>query len=115
MPVQIDYEWARATLDKIFALAVNALRTVSQPSVSEDVDAAVRIIFASRTQAYREVLLGSALAHLANRSVDIRSPYANQGDYAYNGRTLDEKVINPFFHENRIPSTKGPFLSVFRG
>src|SRR5438270_873580 len=114
MPIQIDYEWARAILDNMFLSAVNDLRSGFHPSVPEDVDAAVQIVFASRTQAYREVLLGSALARLADRSIDIRSPYAKQGEYAYNGRTLDEKVINPFFHENRIPSTKQPFLSVFR-
>jgi hypothetical protein len=38
----------------------------------------------------------------------------NQGDDAYNGRTLDEKVVNPFLHERRIPSSKGPFLAAFR-
>lgn len=45
---------------------------------------------------------------------NIRLPYVNQGPYAFNGRTLDEKVVNPFFQEHRIPSSGGPYLAMFR-
>jgi len=38
----------------------------------------------------------------------------NQGDNAYNGRTLDERVVNPFLKDNSIPSSKNPFLSALR-
>jgi hypothetical protein len=27
---------------------------------------------------------------------------------------MDERVVNPFLHDHRIPSSRGPFLSVFR-
>jgi hypothetical protein len=27
---------------------------------------------------------------------------------------LDERVVNPFFHDKRIPSSRGPYLSTFR-
>jgi hypothetical protein len=45
---------------------------------------------------------------------NLRKPYANQGDDAYNGRTLDERVVNPFLHEHTVPSSRAPFLSAFR-
>lgn len=38
----------------------------------------------------------------------------DQGPNAFSGRSLDERVINPFLQANRIPSSKGPYLSVFR-
>jgi hypothetical protein len=71
-------------------------------------------LFESKTQAYREVLLGCILARSLHPKVDIRLPYVQQGERAYSGRTLDEKVVNPFLHRAKIPSSKGPFLSVFR-
>ena len=40
--------------------------------------------------------------------------YVNQGENAYNGRTLDETVVNPFLQSAEIPASRGPFLSVFR-
>ncbi|MEK7795523.1 MAG: restriction endonuclease, SacI family, partial [Candidatus Hydrogenedentota bacterium] len=57
---------------------------------------------------------GCILARLANTNVDVRLPYVNQGDDAYNGRTLDERVVNTSLRSRKIPCTKGPFLSVFR-
>jgi hypothetical protein len=36
------------------------------------------------------------------------------GEGSFNGRTLDETVINPFFHEQLIPCSKGPYLATFR-
>ncbi|MGH9729378.1 MAG: restriction endonuclease, SacI family [Candidatus Acidiferrales bacterium] len=59
-------------------------------------------------------MLGCVLVRLTDRSIDIHKPYVNLGKGAYNGRSLDEKVINPFLHEKRIPSSRGPFLAVFR-
>lgn len=38
----------------------------------------------------------------------------NQGTNAFNGRTLDEKVVNPFLQEKSIPCSKGPYLSALR-
>jgi hypothetical protein len=84
------------------------------PQVSRVLEESYNLLFESKTQAYREVLLGCILARLVNREVDIRLPYVQQGERAYSGRTLDEKIINPFLHRAKIPSSKGPFLSVFR-
>jgi len=48
-------------------------------------------------------LIGCALARLHDDEIDITKPYMNQGDDAFNGRTLDERVVNPFLQENEIP------------
>ena len=71
-------------------------------------------MFASSTQSYREVLVGCCLARLIDRSINIRHPYVNQGEDAFNGRTLDERVVNPFLQERMIPCSKGPYLASFR-
>ncbi len=86
----------------------------SPVAVPDVLSAATARLIASNTQAYREVLIGCALARLLDDHIDIRHPYVNQGENAYNGRTLDEQVVNPFLHEHEVPSSKGPFLSVFR-
>jgi hypothetical protein len=36
------------------------------------------------------------------------------GDKAFSGRSLDEKVVNPFLREKKIPCSRGSYLSVFR-
>ncbi len=82
--------------------------------MSEDVETPMGVIFDSKTNAYRETLLGCALAHLQDREINIRLPYVNQGPNAFNGRTLDEQVVNPFLQRNRIPCSKGPYLAKFR-
>ena len=71
-------------------------------------------LFSSTTQAFREVLLGCLLARISDKTINIRKPYVSQGSDAFNGRTLDERVVNPVLQQRRIPSSKGPFLSVFR-
>ncbi len=78
---------------------------------STDFDA----IFNSATQAYREVLIGCLLARHQDQSINLRQPYVNLGEHAFNGRTSDERVINPFLYEKRIPNSCGPYLSVFAG
>jgi hypothetical protein len=74
----------------------------------------LNIIFESRTQSYREALLGCALIHLINTDINIRLPYIKHGDGSFNGRTLDEQVVNPFLQEQLIPCSKGPYLATFR-
>src|SRR5215469_4332713 len=109
----IDYEAVRRLLEAEFVKVETDYLDGREPQAPErptDFDT----VFRSRTQAYREVLLGCVLARLNDRSIDIHKPYVNLGKDAYNGRTLDEKVVNPFLHEKRIPSSHGPFLAVFR-
>jgi hypothetical protein len=110
----IDYSVARELLEEILALAESDLLSGSVPEIPTEVHDFCKITFESRTQAYRETLLGCAIARFQDRDIDIRKPYMNQGPKAFNGRTLDEQVVNPFLHDKRIPSSRGPYLGVFR-
>jgi hypothetical protein len=72
------------------------------------------IVFASKTQAYREALLGSVLARLQRRDADLRLPYIKHGPTGYNAREIDQSVVNPFLKRKQIPSSTNPFLSSLR-
>lgn len=110
----IDYEAAKQLLSETFTQAENDLLRRSAPEISEDLRKACGELFQSATQAFREVLLGCTIARIQDRKINIRQPYVDQGPKAFSGRSLDERVINPFLHEKRIPSSRGPYLSVFR-
>lgn len=110
----LNYADASALLADVFADAERDFSANTPPVVPAAIISATERLLASTTQAYREVLIGCALARLLDEQIDVRLPYVNQGDAAYNGRTLDEQVVNPFLHEHEVPSSKGPFLSVFR-
>lgn len=110
----IDYNNSKSLLEsefaKVEAESLQGTYQQAEPSLIPHLD----LIFHSKTQAYREVLLGCVIARLQDKTINIRKPYVKQGYDAYNGRTLDERVINPFLQDKRIPCSKGPFLSVFR-
>lgn len=110
----IDYDAARGLLLSTLAKAESEFLEGSVPVVPDAIVGACQIIFESSTQAFREVLLGCVLARIQDQKINIRKPYVKQGRNAFNGRTLDERVVNPFLHDKRIPSSKGPYLSTFR-
>lgn len=110
----INYDDAKTKLDYLFNKAEERFRENPEPVGSEDAISAAKALFASSVQSYREALLGCCLARIMDESIDIRLPYMNQGEGSYNGRTLDERVINPFLHSHEIPASKGPFLASFR-
>ncbi|GAC1633499.1 MAG: hypothetical protein NVS9B14_08350 [Candidatus Acidiferrum sp.] len=111
----IDYDAARKLLDQEFEHVEKEVLEGREPSApSSKLLKHFDAVFGSSTQAFREVLLGCLLARLSDSKIDVTKPYVNQGDDSYNGRTLDERVVNPFLHEKRIPSSKGPFLAAFR-
>ncbi len=111
----IDYDSARDDLQAAFDAAQTRLLSKSVPvSPPQRISDAISVVFASRTQAFREVLLGCVLARIQDKSIDVRLPYVSFGPSAFNGRTLDERVVNPVLQGKRIPSSRGPFLSVFR-
>ena len=112
MPV--DYKASRDLLDKRFAAVSETAIQGTRSVPAQVLVGRFKTLFASGTQSYREALLGCALARWCDRQIDITLPYAKLGDAAFNGRTLDEKVVNPFLHDNRIPSSRGPYLAVFR-
>ena len=110
----LSYENMRERLRESFAEAEVLAREDRCPSLPKTIDKCLDTIFSSNTQAYREVLIGCVLVSLEDESVDIRYPYASQGTNAFNGRSLDETVVNPFLQEKRVPSSRGPYLSAFR-
>lgn len=114
MAIAIDYDSASELLNALFdAAEADLLTQESRPQVPE-IDTELNIVFSSGTQAYREALLGCFLAKLNDPATNVRKPYVSQGDDAFNGRTLDERVVNPTLQQRRVPSSRGPFLSVFR-
>jgi hypothetical protein len=109
----VDYVAALTLLKGAFEKAEVA-RSKQANAVPKIIVSATQILFQSKTQAFREALVGCILVRILDPQIDIRKPYVNQGDDAFNGRTLDEKVINPFFQEKEIPCSKGPYLSALR-
>jgi len=112
--VPLNYESARQLLESTFTQAEADFATGVVPATDAVFAQACGPIFTSQTQAYREGLIGCILARIQDRNINIRQPYINQGDRAFNGRTLDQTVINPFLRAKRVPSSTGPYLSAFR-
>ncbi len=110
----INYDKATELLTGLFADAERAFRLQQRPAVPEQVVTATERLVTSPTQSFREVLLGCCLARLLDASINIRHPYVSQSSDAFNGRTLDEKVVNPFLQDRMIPCSKGPYLASFR-
>jgi hypothetical protein len=113
MPV--DHEAARRLLDTSFAAIEKKLaQNEPAPSASKSVQESCHRVFSSNTQSYRETLLGCLIARIQDRSINIRHPYVDQGTDSFSGRTMDERVVNPFLRSHKIPCSKGPYLAVFR-
>lgn len=110
----LDYQLAARYLQELFEEAKTSFQNDAVPPVDLAIVQVADTLFASATQSYREVLLGCGLARLLDTAINIRHPYMNQGDDAFNGRTLDERVVNPFLHDRMIPCSKGPYLASFR-
>lgn len=111
---RIDYDVAAETLASAFDLAEHEFREGKDSGGSPLLKAAVNRLFDSSTQAFREALVGCCLARISDPGINIRLPYIKQGEGAYNGRDLDEIVVNPFLKDREVPSTKGPYLSAIR-
>jgi hypothetical protein len=111
---RIDYGKARQLLEETVAEVEAKLIVGNRPAVDKRVREACEILFASKTQSTREALLGLALARIQDKEVNLRLPYAKQGPTAFNARDLDQAVVNPFFQDHHIPSSKGPYLAVYR-
>jgi SacI restriction endonuclease len=114
MSKTINYKSATNLLNECLEGVTNGNFKSDEYIVDESVLSASQTLFASKTQSYREVLLGCSLVRYFDKSVDLKLPYINLGQNSYNGRTLDENVVNPFFQANEIPSSKGPYLATFR-
>lgn len=109
----VNYEHARTLLTNVFS-AISSGIPGDYAEVMTRLAHPLDVVFASNTQSYREVLLGCALVHKLYPDINIRLPYVKQGERAFNGRTLDEQVVNPFLVSKQIPCSKGPYLATFR-
>ncbi|MCK4578514.1 MAG: restriction endonuclease, SacI family [Candidatus Marinimicrobia bacterium] len=112
--MSIDYKKARNLLSQIYKKVERNIAQGSVPETINEIESACESLFQSKTQAYREALLGCIAARKIDQSIDIHLPYVSQGVNAFNARSLDEEVINPFLQTKRIPCSKGPYLNVFR-
>jgi len=112
--IRIDVESARRLLQSEFEIAERAYLSASPLNVDPILRDAADTLFTTRTQAFREALLGCALARVIDSRIDITLPYAGHGSNAFSGRTLDEQVVNPFLVSRQVPCSKGPYLAVFR-
>jgi hypothetical protein len=110
----IDHKAARELIAGCFSEAEKHFLAGTKPGVDEPLKSAFDNVFASSTQAYREALIGCAIARFLDEKTDVSMPYVGQGPRSFNGRDIDEKVVNPFLQEKRVPCSRGPFLSVFR-
>jgi|ERR1041385_4388524 hypothetical protein len=110
----LDRDLARKTLEQEYDSAENAFRKRTKIKVPKTIADATARLFSSKTQAYREALIGCAIARILDPEIDIRLPYMKQGERAFHGRDLDEKVVNPFLRDHAIPCSTGPYLSSIR-
>jgi len=110
----LDYARARKDLESLFSRIEEQIEAGRSAKIQQVLAKQVDALFSSSTQAFREVFVGCLLARLQNKRINVHLPYVGQGDKAFNGRTLDERVVNPFLHNKHIPSSRGPYLGVFR-
>lgn len=110
----IDYEVAKRILKEEFDAAEQEVGENAAVAVPAIIRESTDKLFNSSTQAFREALVGCCLAKIIDPTIDVRLIYMNQGDRAFNGRTLDENVVNPFLRDRMVPCSRGPYLSVLR-
>ena len=110
----INLEQAASELAGMFDEVQRATLQGEVPPIQQSLIPAFDAIFKTSNQSPREALLGIVLVRLQAGDADLTLPYVNQGASAYNGRDLDERVVNPFLQQHRIPCSKGPYLAMFR-
>lgn len=115
MPHRIKISEAIELLRESFELAEEDYQEKAATVFPEDVVKATGRLFTSETQAYREALVGCAIARVVNQEIDIRLPATADGENAFSGRSLADNVITPFLRERAIPISASPYLSALRG
>jgi hypothetical protein len=115
MPHRIKPEDATAILAELFPLAEDDYRDGSAITVPSAIVAATERLFSSVTQAYREALVGCAIARIIDQDIDIRLPATESGDNAFSGRSLADNAVTPFLRDRSIPISASPYLSSLRG
>lgn len=106
---------AIAVLAELFPLAEDDFRDDAPVAIPDKVVAATDRLFVSNTQAYREALVGCAVARLVDPEIDIRLPSTEDGENAFSGRSLADNAITPFLRDRSVPISASPYLSALRG
>lgn len=115
MARQIKSVDAVALLTEVFPMAEDDYRDNTEVAVPAEIIESTETLFASITQAYREALVGCAVARILDPDIDIRYPATEDGDNAFSGRSLADKVVTPFLRDRSIPISASPYLSALRG
>lgn len=115
MAHKINYQAATALLAEAFPLAEDEYREGGKTAIPVAAAVATERLFSSETQAYREALVGCTLAHIVAPEVDIHLPSTAQGENAFSGRGLADRVVTPFLRGRAIPISASPYLSSLRG
>ena len=115
MAHQIKNADALTVLEEIFPLAEDDYRDNATTDISAAAITAIERLFASVTQAYREALVGCAVARILDQGIDIRFPATEHGEHSFSGRSLADNVITPFLRSRAIPISASPYLSSLRG
>jgi hypothetical protein len=116
MPHKIDRKAATALLAEVFQMAEDDFREGATVSVPTAAKASTERLFASKTRAYREALVGCVIAHILVPEIDIRLPATAHGEHAFSGRSLADYVVAPFLRGRAVPiSASSPYLSSLRG
>jgi hypothetical protein len=109
------HDQARELIARAFALAEDDFREGKLIELPADVKAAIDRMFASKTQAYREALVGCAVTRLVDESIDVRYPATAYGEKSFSGRSISDQVVAPFLQSKRVPVSVSPYLSSLRG
>lgn len=115
MARQIKQADAEAILNEAFALSEQNYRDGKLPKIPNGIEIITGILFVSDTQAYREALVGCAVARIVDPQIDIRYPTTETDANAFSGRSLADNVITPFMRGKSIPISASPYLSSLRG
>ena len=111
----IKMEEALPPLREAFELAEDDFRENAAIELPKEIVVATKRLFTSTTQAYREALVGCAIARIVNQDIDIRLPATAGGEHAFSGRSLADFVVTPFLRDRAIPASASPYLSALRG
>ncbi|GIK51662.1 MAG: hypothetical protein BroJett014_06350 [Planctomycetota bacterium] len=115
MARQIDVDLASNLLAELFPLAEDDIAKKKVPDLPQEILSATEQLFVSKTQAYREALVGCALARILDSKVDVHFPSTEFGENAFSGRSLSEGAVTPFLRDREVPVSANPYLSSLRG
>jgi len=116
MAIPIPIDQAKAILEDALAAAEHSFRSGDHlEAPPQEIIASTERLFTSSTQAYRDALIGCALARCYSAQIDIRLPSTEADDNSFSGRSLADSVVTPFLRQHAIPASTSPYLSSLRG